>query len=153
MGSKGLNTRTWVVVLPSRSPIAFLALWDECPLMTRTFSCAAHIIACMVCHDIPGFDPRSLRGIISSWWMDMVPDVSFPSADFLGGTITSFQYPGNDIPFCPCALQASSFLTIVLDSGSTSLGPQGTATVNLFKSCSSPQTLLAGSPICKLRGY
>lgn len=68
----------------------------------------------------------------------MVSVVSFPSADFPGRITTSSQYPGNDLPFCPCVPQASSFLTIVLDSGSTSFGPWQIDSVPLLRRPSSP---------------
>lgn len=57
--SSGLSTRTWFV----------LVLWDESPFMDTSFSCASYIVTYMVCHNISAFDPRFLRGIISSCWM------------------------------------------------------------------------------------
>lgn len=49
--------------------------------------------------------------------------VSSPGVDFPGRAVASFQYSEKDLSSCAHVPQLSSSLSVVLDSGSSTLGP------------------------------
>ena len=72
----------------------------------------------------------------------MMSKLSSPGADFPGRAVASFQYSEKDFSSCAHVPQPSSSLSVVLDSGSSALGPWGIAAIPL----STPHTQ---GPACR----